>query len=61
MTVMIMTILKNLMGYIGARLLKPEVLVELILDLLEKGAERSDTPWDDKILDDVRTALGHKE
>lgn len=55
------TILKNTLGYVGAKLLKPETLVELILDLADTAVKRTDTPYDDKVLKDIRTALGHEE
>lgn len=55
------TALKNILGYIAGRLLKPETIIELILDLCETAAKRTDSKVDDKIVSDVRKALGHEE
>lgn len=55
------TMLKNTLGYIGAKLLKPEKLVELLLDLAEIGAKRTDTDWDNNTVKAIREALGHEE
>lgn len=55
------TVLKNTLGYIGAKLLKPEKLVELLLTLAEIAAKRTDTEWDNKTVEAIRTALDHKE
>ncbi|AGH57083.1 hypothetical protein VPMG_00070 [Vibrio phage VBP32] len=54
-------VLKNLVGYIASKLLKPEKLVELILDLADIAAKRTDTKWDDNTVKAVREALDHKE
>ncbi len=55
------TILKNTLGYIGGKLLKPERLVELLLDLADVAAKRTDTQWDDNTVEAIRKALGHEE
>lgn len=55
------TILKGTLGYVGAKMLKPERLVELLLDLADIAAKRTDTEWDDNTVKSIREALGHEE
>ncbi len=57
----VLTALKSVLGYIAGKLLKPEVAVELLLDLGDTIAARTDTQLDDKVLKDLRSALGHEE
>lgn len=52
---------KKILGYVAGRLLKPETAVELFLDLGDRVAERTDTKGDDKLMADLREALGHEE
>lgn len=55
------TLLKNTLGYIGAKLLKPEKLVELLLDLASVLVKRTDTKWDDDTLKAIKKALDHED
>ncbi|AGH57621.1 hypothetical protein PYDG_00092 [Pseudoalteromonas phage pYD6-A] len=55
------TLLKNTLGYIGAKLLKPEKLVELLLDLATTLVKRTDTKWDDETLTAIKKALDHED
>ena len=51
--------LKKILGYVAARLLKPESIVELMLDLADSAVARTDSKIDDKVVKDIRKALGH--
>lgn len=61
MTSIIIGLTKKLLGYVAVKLAKPEVLVELILDLVDTAVARTDTKYDDKVAKDIRKALGHEE
>ena len=50
---------KNILGYVAGRLLRPEQCVELLLDLADILFARTDSDVDNKVVDSIRTALGH--
>lgn len=52
---------KNILGYVAGKLLKPETSVELLLDLGDIVAKRTDTQLDDEAMKTVRRSLGHEE
>ena len=57
----LLTLGKGILGYVAGKLVKPEVAIELILDLADVIAERTDTELDDKGVALIRKALGHEE
>ncbi|APC46114.1 hypothetical protein HYP06_gp012 [Vibrio phage vB_VspP_pVa5] len=61
MTGLLLGVFKNVGGYIIGKLLKPETAVELLLDFGDIISKRTDTDVDDKAMQSVREALGHKE
>lgn len=61
MSVFLLTLLKNIGGYIAGRLLKPEHAVEFLLDVADVVVARTDNDGDDEIVKSIRTALGHEE
>lgn len=61
MGAMLVKILKKLLGYLGAKLLKPETVVELILDLAETHAKRTKGTSDDEVIASIRKALELKD
>lgn len=61
MSTFLLIALKKIAGYVAGRLLKPEVAVEFLLDIADNVTARTDTPGDDKVVQDLRKALGHVE
>lgn len=61
MSVFLITLLKNMAGYLAGKLLKPEHTTEFILDIADIVADRTDTEIDDKTVKKIRELLGHEE